>query len=78
MSDEELLFLYGKHAVLSRKGSFVLVHLDLPSAELVQARTEAFEPEEFFSPGCGLCQLLKEGGVVIFNDAIFEDDEMPD
>jgi hypothetical protein len=74
MSDEELLFIYGKHAVLSRKGSFVLVHLDGPSAELVQARTDAFEPDEFFSPGCGMCQMLKDGGVIVFNDAIFEDD----
>jgi hypothetical protein len=40
----------------------------------VESRTEAFDPDEFFSPGCGLCQMLKEGGIVVFNDAIFEDE----
>ena len=75
MSDEELLFLYGKQAVFSRKGTFVLVHLDRPSAELVQNRTDSLDPDGYFSDGCGMCQMLKEVGVVVFDDAIFEDDD---
>ena len=75
MSDEELLFMYGEHAVLSRKGAFVLVHLDRPSPELVRLRTTAFNPDEFFCPDCELCQMLKAGGVVVFDDSLFEDEE---
>ena len=78
-SDEELFFTYGKNAVISRKGLFVLVHLDRPSAELVRARTEEFEPDAFFCPECPLCQMVKESGIIIFDDSIFEDDDiLPD
>ena len=74
MSDEEVLFRYGKDAVISRKGAFVLVHLDRPAPGLVRSRTDAFDPDDFFCADCGMCQMLKEGGVVIFDDSVFEDD----
>ena len=76
ISDEELFFLYGKNAVISRKGRFTFVHLDRPSAELVRARTESFDPDEFFQCDCRICQLTKEGGVVIFDDSGYEDEEI--
>ena len=47
-SDEEILFMYGKNAVISRKDRFTFVHLDRPSAALVRVRTENFDPDEFF------------------------------
>jgi len=75
MSDEELLFMYGKDAVVSRKGSFALVHLDRPSPELLRSRMDEFDPDEFFCADCPLCQMLKESGVIIFDDTVFEDDE---
>ncbi len=76
LSDEEILFMYGRNAVISRTGRFTLVHLDRPSADLVRARTESFDPEEFFRCDCRICQLTKEGGVVIFDDSAYEDEEI--
>jgi len=76
LSDNEILFLYGNDAVISRKGRFTLVHLDRPSADLVRVRTETFDPEEFFNCDCRICQLTKEGGVVIFDDAAYEDEDI--
>ena len=76
LSDEEISLLYGKNAVISRKGPFTFVHLDRPSAELLQARTENFDPEEFFECGCSICQLTKEGGVIVFDDSAYDDEEI--
>jgi hypothetical protein len=76
LSDEEILFMYGKNAVISRKGRFTLVHLDRPSAELVRARTESFDADEFFKCDCRICELAKEGGVVIFDDSNYDEDEI--
>jgi len=75
LSDEEILFMYGRNAVISRKGRFTFVHLDRPSAELVRARTENFDPGEFFQCDCCICELTKEAGVVIFDDSAYDDDE---
>jgi hypothetical protein len=71
-SNKEIRALYGSNAVISRKGSFVLVHLDHPSAATVRKRRREFNPLEFFCPDCPLCQMLKESGVVIYDDSIFE------
>jgi len=76
LSDNEIFFLYGNDAVISRKERFTLVHLDRPSAELVRVRTERFNPEEFFKCDCRICQLTKEGGVVIFDDSVYEDEDI--
>ena len=76
LSDEEIFFMYGKNTVISRKGRFTFVHLDRPSAGLVLARTENFDPDEFFKCDCRVCQLTKEGGVVIFDDTAYEDEEI--
>jgi len=65
-------------AIFSRKGAFVLVHLDRPSPELLRYRTEEFDPDAFFCSDCPLCQMIKEGGVLIFDDSVFEDETMPD
>jgi hypothetical protein len=75
-SDEEILLIYGKNAVISRKGRFTFVHLDRPSPNLVRARTENFDPDEFFKCGCRVCQLTKEGGVVVFDDSPYDDEEI--
>jgi hypothetical protein len=71
-SNKEIRALYGSHAVISRKGSFVLVHLDHPSAATVRKRRREFDPREFFCPDCPLCQMLKESGVVIYDESIFD------
>ena len=74
LSKKEVRRIYGKDAVVSRTGSFVLVHLDKPSPELVRKRTREFNPDEYFSPDCPLCEMLKEGGVIIYDDSPLEDD----
>ena len=76
LSDEEILFMYGKNAVISRQGRFTFIHLDSPSAELVRARTEDFDPDEFFKCDCRVCRLAREGGVVVFDDAAYDDEEI--
>ena len=76
LSDEEILFMYGKNAVISRKGRFTLVHLDRPSAELVRVRTENFDPDIFFKCDCRICDLTKEGGLVVFDDSAYDDEEI--
>jgi hypothetical protein len=75
-SDEEILLLYGKNAVISRKGRFTFVHLDRPSVDLVRVRTETFDPDEFFKCGCKVCELTREGGVIVFDDSPYEDEEI--
>lgn len=74
LSNKQIRAIYGENVVISRKASFVLVHLDRPAPRLVQERTREFEPDEFFSSDCPLCQMLKESGVVVFDDSAFEDD----
>ncbi len=75
ISDEEILLLYGKNAVISRKGRYVFVHLDRPSRALVQARTRNFDPARYFHPGCWICRKMNEGGVIVFDDGAYEVDE---
>ena len=76
LSDEEILLIYGKNAIISRKGRFTFVHLDHPSVDLVRARTKNFDPDEFFKCGCKVCELTREGGVVVFDDSPYEDEEI--
>ena len=76
LSNEEILLMYGKNAVISRNGRFTFVHLDHPSSDLVRSRTENFDPEEFFNCDCRICQLTKEGGLVVFDDSPYEDEEI--
>ena len=76
LSNEEILFIYGKNAVISRKGHFTLVHLDRPSTELVRSRTESFDPDVFFNCDCRICEITKNGGVVVFDDSPYEDEEI--
>jgi hypothetical protein len=78
ISKKELRLIYGKDIAISRKGSFVLVHLDHPSRELIRERTEEFNPETFFCEHCPLCQIVKDSGVLIFNDAIYDEFEILD
>jgi len=68
--------MYGKNAVISRKGQFTLVHLDRPSGDLLRDRTDSFDPDEFFKCDCSVCQLAREGGVVIFDDSVYDDEEI--
>ena len=76
ISDEEIFFMYGKNAVISHKGRFTLVHLDRPTTELVRVRTENFDPDEFFDCNCPICDLTKEGGIVVFDDSPFDEEEI--
>jgi hypothetical protein len=76
ISDEEIFFMYGKNAVISHKGRFTLVHLDRPTKELVRVRTENFDPDEFFDCNCPICDLTKEGGIVVFDDSPFDEEEI--
>jgi hypothetical protein len=76
LSDEEITFMYGKDAVISRNGRFTFVHLDRPSADLVRSRTENFDPDEFFKCDCRICRLTREGGIVVFDESAYEDEEI--
>jgi hypothetical protein len=75
LSNKEIRALYGARAVVSRKGAFVLVHLDRPSKATIRKRWREFDPVKFFCSDCPLCQLLKESGIVVFDDSIFDDEE---
>ena len=74
LSDKEIRLLYGASARISRKGSFVLVHLDNPSAKVIRERTLEFDPDEYFFDDCPLCQMLREGGVLVFDDSLDGED----
>jgi hypothetical protein len=76
LSNKEIRALYGKNAVISRKGSFTLVHLDRPSKATITRRRREFDPDEFFCPDCPLCQMLKKSGMVVFDDSIFGDEDL--
>lgn len=75
VTDEEIRFLYGESAVITRTGRFTLVHLDNPSEVLAERRTQEFDPEAFFRCDCRVCQLAKEGGIVVFDDTLYEEEE---
>jgi hypothetical protein len=75
LSDKEIRSLYGKSVVISRKGAFTLIHLDKPSEATIRRRRREFDPVEFFCPDCPLCQLLKNSGIVVFDDSIYETDD---
>lgn len=67
--------LYGKDAVIVRKGGYALVHLDKPTPELRRQRSREFKPETFFCADCPLCQMLQTSGVVVFDDRVYEEAE---
>ena len=72
ISKKGIRLLFGQNAIISRKGCFVLVHLDRPSRALVRARTRDFDPDEFFDSDCPICQTQKDGGIVVFDDALLD------
>ena len=74
LSNKEIRLLYGRGARISRKGSFVLVHLDQPSAKVIQERTREFDPDKYFFDDCPLCQLLRDGGILVFDDSLDAED----
>ena len=74
-SNKAIRALYGSEAVISRKGAFILVHLDHPSAATIRRRRREFDPRQVFCPDCPLCQMLKESGVVVYDDSIFSEEE---
>jgi hypothetical protein len=76
VSDADVRALYGEHAVISRKGRFTLVHLDNPSRGVIRRRRRLFDPATYFCADCPLCALLKESGVIVFDDAADVDDEV--
>jgi hypothetical protein len=75
ISEQELRLIYGNDISISRKGPFLLLHLDRPSESILLERTTEFDPDRFFCENCPLCQIVRESGVVIFNDGILEGDE---
>ena len=49
--------------------------LQRPSKE-ERERPMNFDPGEFFKCDCKVCDLTKEGGIVIFDDSAYEDEEI--
>jgi hypothetical protein len=76
VSDVELRSLYGNNAVLSRKALFTLVHLDNPSPEVVCQRQREFDPATFFCEDCPLCGLMKESGVIVFDESVVDGEDV--
>ena len=76
LSDEEIFLLYGKNAVISRNERFTFVHLYRPSSELVRVRTENFDPDDFFKCDCSVCELTKDGGLIVFDESAYDDEEI--
>ena len=76
VSDAEVRALYGQNAVISRKAGFTLVHLDNPSPEVVRRRRHEFDPATFFCVDCPLCGLMKESGVIVFDESVFDGEEV--
>ena len=76
VSDEEVRERYGDHSVISRKGDFVLVHLDCPDDELVQSRTDDFDPGEYFEDDCPLCAVQRASGIFVFEGFPTEEEEI--
>ena len=75
-SDVEIRDLYGRSAVISRKAMFTLVHLDNPSPAAVRQRRREFDPAKFFCPDCPLCRLLKESGIIVFDESVFDGEDV--
>jgi hypothetical protein len=65
---------FGSGVVLSRKGDFLLVHLDAPDGAVLDARTAAFDPDVWFEPGCPLCEIQRARKIFVFDDQYPEDD----
>ena len=68
LTNDEARRCYGDSAINSRKGEFVLVLLDGPDDDLIRARTEEFDPDEHCEADCPLCEMLRAGCVVIFDE----------
>lgn len=76
MHDEDAIRdRFGPDVVLSRKGDFLLVHLDAPDSAEVRGRTAAFDPDAWFEPGCPLCEIQRARKVFVF-DRYPEDDDV--
>ena len=54
---------------------FTLVHLDNPSPEVVRQRRREFDPATFFCGDCPLCGLMKESGVIVFDDSVIDGED---
>ena len=76
LSDAEIRALYGKGAVISRKALFTLVHLNNPSPAVIRQRRREFDPGKFFCADCPLCRLQKESGVIVFDESVFDGEEV--
>jgi len=76
VTDAEIHALYGENAVISRKARFTLVHLDSPSLEVVRQRRRDFDPATFFCGDCPLCELMKESGVIVFDESVVDGDDV--
>lgn len=72
VSDAELRALYGQSVVISRKARFTLVHLDNPPSEVVRQRRREFDPATFFCGDCPLCEVMKESGVIVFDESVID------
>jgi hypothetical protein len=73
--DDEVRARWGENAAISRKGDFILVHLDGPGEDIVRRRTEDFDPDDYFDDDCPLCQIQRAGRVFVFDDYPEDADE---
>ena len=76
ISDEEVRARYGDDVAISRKGGYVLVHLDRPDENLIRVRTESFDPDDYFDDDCRLCEMQKGGAVCFFDDTPCDDEDV--
>ena len=76
LTDDEVRARYGPDVAISRKGRFVLVHVDAPTQATVETRTEAFDPGVCFEAGCPLCEIQRSQGIYVFESFPDEDEEI--
>jgi len=73
----ELRARYGQDVAVTRRRGFWLVHADKPKPEVIRERTESFDPDDYFEPGCPLCAIQRTRRVVVFDDfSVFEEEEI--
>jgi hypothetical protein len=73
LSNKEIRALYGQNAVISERiHSFWCTWIAV-AGRSTKAKAE-FDPVDFFCPDCPLCQILKESGIVVFDESIFDEE----
>ncbi len=65
----EVVRVFGKKAVWSRRSQFCFVHLDEADQQVREDRMLTFVPTLFFDPKCSCCSpFLADGAFIVYDD----------